>query len=661
MDGGKKIKYFLYKKFTSQNFKKIIQQNIFFNRVLKNFTQTPDSFLNSLPEDKKISVEQPTSIKILENITTLELSLESFSQNAEPHFIMLSESLQSIYFNASELIKKIKNTINYITKESEKNLLTGIEKTVNSALTQLESSQNQVKNNLSCINKIDEKIFQLYRICEVIEKTALFFNVIGLNINIECASNAKTKEMFIIVAHEIKNFSDKLINIIESIRNDAAKAKEAQSYASNEIVKEFENLKPIAELGKNTLENATTEIKQIISVFINSLDKAEKHSQNISRQISEVVIGIQFHDNMSQRISHIIKALNDTKSLYQETNTENFDAIYYILTIQEAQLKRLIKELNSIYEKQTTAFQEIHAEVESLSNSISDSTPTKETKHKEKDFFSSLISALLNSDEILNQAWNITEKMRQIAFSANEASKNLGKHIKSIDKLAFQTHIIGLNAIIKAGHIGKKGVTLYTLAQNIGRVSNDINKFVADVHNIIKNIIELIEKIQSDKNDESSLSQLSINSQINEISITYSKFKQNSLEVLSYSDNIKINILDTGKKLEFLSSLEKELSVHQEKMRSLINILKPFISKEAINYEHGADSLPDLLKRYTMQEERDIHQEIFKKDNDDNIELFEDINLDNDVELFDNDDSQTFASNENKNTEDDFGDNVELF
>jgi methyl-accepting chemotaxis protein len=528
-------------------------------------------------------------------------SLEETSKNAEPSFIEVGRELQTIYSDAGGLEKQTLETAQLIAGESEENVLADIGGLAGDALEELKSCQTEVSPSLSRINEIVKDLDDLPRVCAVVEKIGKFLNVVGVNIGVESARSNEAKEMFKIDIQEIRKFSSKVIGIAENIRNDSKATRASLTAVHKEISAGLEKLLKLADDADQAAQHAVQKIELLMEYSVEAMKQASAHSQEISSQVGEIVVGIQLHDSMRQRVEHMIKSFHDVLRLCSKgasasgidnTKAERLGSAYLLLDLQVAQLKQIITEVNGVYEKSTEAFGHIYEEVGSIVRSFS----AIGSEHAEKtlDPFADFKSKLDHLGQLLDRGETLLDQIRGTATQASEIAALLSNYAKSARSISFEIHIMAINAILSAMRLGEHGKTLTVLAQEVKDLSNQSNEFVNEVEDILGSINSTAGKLETRASEEANRAKVSLDESIQAIARAYSQFKKGSSDSFERAEALKNAISD-------------KLNGHLCELEKITQVLSPWASEGKGVSTAETDK---LTKRYTMHQERKVHKQL---------------------------------------------------
>lgn len=655
-------------------------------------------------------------IEVAERINKSGASLILKSKNSEKDFSNLGNGLFSFHKDISDLLSLINEIAGQIGEDHGG--INSAGEVAGKALKSLDAYKNFVDQRSANMTAVSESLNKLFRLCDLFEKAAGFFRSVGLNIKIESRRSQDSHEMFGFISDEITPLSEKIFEIIYAIREDIETAKIAQQAASKNIASSLAEFVKMAENASNTVKESVGDIESLMALSKGILEKASENSRNISRQTGEVVMQIQFHDNMRQRIDHMSSSLNETEKRIMEsissrdkpkTKIEKIGSAYAIINLQNAQLASMTKEVEEVFHKSRNAFSEIMSNIDSLVNNLqTDEALAPETiqkKEKDQKPFLRLKESFFELSELMRRSNNITIILQEVMGTAATTAAKLSKHMEAVDRINTETHLIALNAIIKAAHLGTEGRTLEELAQTLVRLSGQINEIVSDVNIIISNTNEQIAELGSKKtNKKTARDWASLSDETNEsendsylentaqmLADEYKSFELKKAEALMKASNLSSAIAKTVKDIHFIEILSNDFGKIKSKLEDDLNTLKPWVQDPESLL---AESAGNLAETYTMQQQREIHEKMLapKASYDsaalplkaescvevwDDIELFDsfdsneenknkmphDSKEENEQETIKSEDMEKENMDKTKQTikDDEFGDNVELF
>jgi methyl-accepting chemotaxis protein len=269
----------------------------------------------------------------------------------------------------------------------------------------------------------------------------------------------------------------------------------------------------------------------------------------------------------------------------------------------------------------------------------------------------------------------VVQALRQTAGKSNEVVDimkvvggvihEMGEFIGNVEEVGFQIERIGLNASVQAAHIGENGRAMGVLAEAIHSLSLESNKQTQDITKILNEVISESKRFQTQAQEANELASkesdliVSFEGLIRVLQQTQTNIQINLDEVGKLSNNLieKLRTITEDRQLEH--ELMERFENAQQELGAIRQKVSEYLPEQGVN---RSERLNSLLEKYTMESERQVHMQLFGHEEDaadDNISLFDDEAADN-VELFD--DLGGFEDNpEEKEEENEFGDNVELF
>jgi|WetSurMetagenome_2_1015567.scaffolds.fasta_scaffold12084_5 methyl-accepting chemotaxis protein len=550
-------------------------------------------------------------------ITELKAPLESISKNSESGFVKLGMDLQVICSDAETLGRLAIEALELICGGSGDKPLLNISDFEKESLQRLEVFRSEMSEKFPGFVSCMESMQELNEIWPGIMKIANTLKMVAFNFTTESSRTESGKELFDIFVKEMRALAERVANI-------SRKIKEEIKEITLRFAKDFDGFHN----HRDKLDNTSNEARTVVSESIRRVDevmnfslltlrKTEKHSQKISSMVGDVVVAIQFHDIVRQRIEHIIDAFRDIKSFLSEaglpSDNENIfiplGNAYSILKLQSQQVKQIISEIGRVHDQTTRAFKEIAKEIEMLTDEVN-LLGSGKINDSHDNSFNQMLSSFEKLDLIVINGERLAEEISETMKQTSISVSGLAGRLSLIEGISTELHIKSINALIMSKKLGQKGATLSILAQYVTEGSKDSDAFLLRVNEILKSIQVSAEKLNhgSLKDTEGSgyKSEESVSAKIgiNHISERYEKFINGTGLAHSCSYELKKKISATEGDLVFLAQMKNGLEDCHRDMEGILAKLSPFLSK----FPKPKADLARLENRYTMEIERGIHK-----------------------------------------------------
>ncbi|MEE4357098.1 MAG: methyl-accepting chemotaxis protein [Desulfococcaceae bacterium] len=558
--------------------------------------------------------------RIRQDLHSLIPSLEGVMEKAEPDFLRIGRELQSMYKDAGHLTERMTAAAGNIgCGEGCDSFLSNIDRIAKHSLADLQGYRHKISSSMNNVSQSLEHLGRLCRICSVIEKTGMSLNVIGLNIAVESSRSAESGEMFSVFTEEIRQLSLKISSISQSILEDAGRTRSGQITANADILKSLETFGHLYSNAQRLVQKAIREIYSIMDMSMKVLEISNAHSQEISRQVGEVVVALQFHDIARQKIEHIVMALRDLEASAKEKTKEDSEEASQqfcrLLLLQHGQLKEVITEIRRAYEKSHLAFRELGGQLDQLISDIAVFETDRREESRIRKRISALKSGLEQLGELLDQGRELENQIKNTAEEVGQTASQLSEHIDRVRGISMDLHLKALNAVVKSARLAEEGQVLEILAQEVSSLSRQSDNFVSDVVAILEELVSFSLKLNPDSFEEggrgsSAVSELSVEDGVRELTENYGQFKDNTSAAIQKARRLRSAMLSTGGTLGFLTELAEELDNHLLLLENLIDRQESRTEKKEHSWNTERDpNTAAAARRYTMKSERQLHRQ----------------------------------------------------
>ncbi|MFC1523553.1 methyl-accepting chemotaxis protein [Thermodesulfobacteriota bacterium] len=576
--------------------------NQFFKKIISGFSDPKKSLLDTFAK-KLLLVHEDIS---------------GTSSMVEPDFIELGNKLQSFYSDSGRVSELAREAVKATSEKSEDNVFGRLDHLVSKSMAELNRQRQDFQYRLVQINHIAEKLNRLLQICDAGSIFARYLNAIGMNIRIEAARSEEYDGLFAVIYKESRHFSGIISDIVGEIQDIAQNTRTTLEDSSVHIGNKLAQLYRIEDQAKQQVKEAMQEIAQVLEFSKATLQESEERSQAITAEVGALVVGLQFHDNMSQRLLHINETINDIRKLVTGENQNDQDKsvseraalAYHLLSLQINQLSQVKIEINSVQSMSKQALLDLAEEIVKLAENLSTLTSDINTNNDSstntntRDCFFNLQSALINLQGNLDNGEDFAGQILKIARQSSESLIQLTTNIKRVEEIGFKTKLIALNAMVNAAHLGEKGMRFHVLADELRLLSVQAEDFVLQVEEQINAISSIDHEVSEKQNTESGIDKDELTTSINEISGLYSHFSNNIDEAVKGARLLSSGIGDTQNDLNFFADLERRLSGQMKAMDEISTELAPYAENKSTSIDAHMDK---LAERYTMGQERILH------------------------------------------------------
>ncbi|MBU0996205.1 MAG: hypothetical protein KJ737_27215 [Proteobacteria bacterium] len=584
--------------------------------------QLPHTWLKRIR--KILSSRRNENLDIAGKMAEISASIESAMAAVEPEFLNLGQIFQTIYKETVTLTDRVLKSDEIASGKDGNVNIKSVGDFARASSDKLNACKNDIQESITLLDSGKTHLEKLARMCGQTDKIALLLNVISFNIAVESHRSQEAKAMFMVFVEEVRSLSQKISSTSQNLYNDSEQTRANQIHSRNGLVKHFESLSKLADDVESIVRKAVEKAEQIMNASLQSLEKAGKCSRDISAQVSDIVIAIQFHDIVRQQLEHVIMGLKDVETLLRSGNSKPEESpgsdhaagkAFLTLKLQKAQIGASVSEIDNAYRKILHAFEHIELTVSELVSSVSFAVPeTNDTNSSSENPFSVVISSLEKLNQLIGEAYGLNRQVETIAKDVSASSSALLGYVDSVRNISLELQRKALNAIIKAAHLGEMGGALEVLAQEVTTTSNESDEFAEKVAEIISIIVDQANLLKKDsaENDgamarEQTDWNMSLDQGIRDISASFQAFIENSSMATDMARHLEHTILEAKSSLFFMSDFKEKLDGH---FRQCEDALDAILQSYGANEKTLAGDMGDASRRYTMESERLLHQNV---------------------------------------------------
>ena len=253
----------------------------------------------------------------------------------------------------------------------------------------------------------------------------------------------------------------------------------------------------------------------------------------------------------------------------------NLNSMFYNINQSTRQVAAGAKQISDGAQMIAQGATEQAATVAELSESVT------ELAKKTKDNAEKAEKAAVLSETIRGNAENGNRQMSEMMAAVqdiNQASQNIGRVIKVIDDIAFQTNILALNAAVEAARAGEHGKGFAVVAEEVRNLAAKSADAAKETGDMIQNSMDKA-SLGSQIAGDTAESLTEIVSGVNESSRLIQEIAKSSEEQSAGIGQINTGIDQVAQVIQQNSATSEESAAASEEMSSQSNLLQDMISR----------------------------------------------------------------------------------
>ena len=432
--------------------------------------------------------------------------------------------------------------------------------------------------------------------------------IIARSARIEAASLAEDRENFQAFTQEAFELAKGVQHSLETCARDQDGLATALDIALK-AQKDFNQLYQgrLSSAGGDLIA-AYAGIKDQRSKSVHLADLAGASTRRIAETVGRSIISLQAGDSTRQRLEHVCHGLNLGLDLAGEAalSTE-IESASAICALQAMQLKDTQREFDR-------DIGEIMASLSAILGDAIGVVGQGRSLYGGQDSDSS--SFLARIKDMLAQASNLIATCESGGKSVDAAlhvvEDTLGKFRDAIAELSeavVDITLIGMNASLKAGHLGSKGSAFVVIANELKTTADQVSAGTAR----LKPVLDAIEKSAGD------LRALRVDSDPAQLARLEPAILHALREIEAENDRLGSligRLVSEGAEFEGLMNSSRDQMTELGKSAAILpgvaSRLASAGAERSALAENDEAALDDLFKRYTMERERDVHRQFLR-------------------------------------------------
>lgn len=619
---------------------------------------------------------------ILESVSQ---QINVVSSTTESEFLTLGESLMQFFDINSSNASQVNDVVEKI-ESGEKLNIGEISTQFDNAYTELNVVKDTFSHVTRSFSNLRGKVQKILEMKEFL--SSISYSIKMLSILMKIKSSKLSEDLF---SQEIKSIDALAKGISKNTQEITAYSGHILDFIDESSGCITEQIGMFDDTRFSSHKNLETSLGLLSDDTIKTKEtclKIKYLSSQLFPEINNVVSNVQFHDIARQKMEHISKALEKLSNELSNADTDEELTLRKLAIV----LKLQIAHIQNIKIEAVENSGNIRGYLSEISRIAIEQGINANIIQKLAGKSSSRMDVVEGQLEQLPLLLNVIKKIKGEVVKAVEIIDSniseIANQLKSIESFQTDLKLLTINSVILSSQLSGAGKVMSVISDNIKNLSNIVKKEVEVKHSLIVEINEISQQYREDlkENLENKTSQVeSIFGSTTEAIQSLTRDDELVFELSNTTKSFENEVTQISLNLKFEEIVKANLDAAAEQLSSILHVIEEVYSPSDTISDEVKEELKLLEEQYTMQSERDIHQnsiggEIAPQQNAGDIALFEDtagIDLfddssDGDIELFtppapDEGGTATNAlplnpeTTEQISTDDDFGDNIELF
>lgn len=488
----------------------------------------------------------------------------------------------------------------------------------------LTQSTDRLDDLVTDLRAYNERIDKLLQSEETLNRTMLPLTYMKALFKIESSSlEVRIKEVFSGVTTDIEDLCNQLSELFGSKFRELESTREMLTGVVARLERQSKSQRVLTAEKKLRIEESVAQVKRDIEISQEKEVKLTSFSRGVSDAINQTVMGVQFHDIVSQKLAHVLTG-------FQEMGQKESE-LAEIGRMEAGDLEKLLGFLNKMsrleYEHIGAIRSDLQGSEERITNGI-DEIKTRASE-VEKECLSmgelervsmgmdGIVQVLLESDHdvkmLLDETVGLSEEICQELRPLVGTASNISGKMR---QMAAEIHLITLNAQVQAAHVQFGGLealsaqTMRIARETMGisrKISEDLDGWIGEVKGCLSRGEEL--------NGEA----------IEHRDQVYGSASRNEESLHLYRDRTLATLVDVGdliskihsetkqalSQIAFVQTVDGGLSEAQASLEALAEV------SETVAQSLGLDirrmKVTDLERNYTMNAERAVHAKVMQE------------------------------------------------
>ena len=532
--------------------------------------------------------------QLKKQITALSTLLEGLNSKTEEEFLAVGSSLNNFYSRVTDISKSASSSADLILgKEISRAIgdFKDLQSRVDSYLARIEGEMVQCMDKLRGILRM---IVSINKPARDLKDMAQMLQMLAVSTRIVTVNLSRRDAGFSALSDNIKNMS-KLINLKSS---DILKQIKLLGHMVNNAIATLRKLEDRQSvLAGEILNNTSLGLSAITNMKNRSNDAAgitnliSGRSDEISSNISEIMVSLQFHDITRQKIDQSVNIMRSSLTGSPAEDSEDGDDEKEITHILGSCLS-LKSEISSVKDELLKAVNSIIGNmggiaknITNLSSEIGDAAGAVSEDYS--DFWLEMDQVMSSFTTSIREDADTSGKLSEVMGSLAGTVSNMSHYASDIEEIGSDVKLIAFNARIKAAHVGTEGASVGLLAEKIQKLSVDASVKTSSILSILTKISSYAKELSAYETSATKIEDVGLDDVVSRLIDILNPLHMVDDKIISYLNSMD---KDSDNLARDINALISGVTIHDQASHVLEDVLTDLEDLE----ESAGDLCPDL-------------------------------------------------------------------
>ena len=411
-------------------------------------------------------------------------NLKTSSASLETQFLATSSELGSLAEMGNAFVKHVEKLVGLATgKDCDHTVFSNAIELIQHSTQFLSECQAETGRMLETLRRDHAQIERLLGMEVELQRTMLPLKFVQTLFKSESAPlGPGVQQMFTALTHEIESLHGQVREIFGTKFKQLEETRHVIGQVIGQLEEQARSLEKMAAVHKAQIETSLKTLQQEMSANQERDHRLNSLTQNLAREMNQIVMGVQFQDIVNQKLQHVTAALEQVEATFERLLDKQGSPLSEPLQFLYQSCRLEAEQVQSARDELATAETSIRDSIQKVLTHLTEVDAKCLTLEDFKLLTTSYDGMVQVLVETLEEVRELVTATVAGATQVYEILKPLGNLASDLTvvvrELSVRIHLIGLNAQVQAAWAAQDhgGSGLEVLAARTSEISEETNR-----------------------------------------------------------------------------------------------------------------------------------------------------------------------------------------